>query len=345
MDTATNATAVLRDAEWLAHRYDAAADRVQLRHIVRARHANGPFLTDEYLGSDGEATILPMAAILDAPVPAAPHFIFHSAFCASTLLVRAFDAPGLAMGLSEPVILNDVVGVRRRGAAPRDVARALDGSLRLLARPFGPGEAVVVKPSNVANPLIPAMLRLWPDARAVLLHAPLEEFLASVARKGMWCRLWARELLAGLLADGAIDLGFSPDDYFRQTDLQVAAVGWLAQHMLFARLLASDDGRRLVSLDSATIFADPARTMTGLGGHFGLAADAGRIAAIADGPAFARHSKFGGTFTASDRERERAEAAMAHGEEIAKVAEWAGIVASNAGIALTLARPLSAARS
>ena len=44
------------------------------------------------------------------------HFIFHSAFCASTMLVRALDVPGSAMGISEPVILNDMVGWRRRGA-------------------------------------------------------------------------------------------------------------------------------------------------------------------------------------------------------------------------------------
>ncbi len=340
MNAANDAAASVRDAEWLAHRYDATTDAVQFRHVARAQHGEAAFLTDDCLGTDGERRAAPMTAVLSTLQPARQHFIFHSAFCASTLLVRAFDSPGLAMGLSEPVILNDIVGIRRRGGAPRGIARALDGALRLLARPFAPGETVVVKPSNVANPLIPAMLRLSPTARAVLLHAPLDDFLASVARKGMWCRLWGRELLAGLLQDGAVDLGFTPDDYFRQTDLQVAAVGWLAQHAQFARLLASDDGPRLVSLDSATLLASPAPTMKALATHFGLSVDADAILAIANGPAFTRHSKSGGAFTASDRERERAAASTAHGDEIAKVGEWAGAVASNAGIALALARPL-----
>ena len=44
------------------------------------------------------------------------------------MLARALDLPGVAMGLSEPVILNDVVGFRRRGAAPRDVARLADAA-------------------------------------------------------------------------------------------------------------------------------------------------------------------------------------------------------------------------
>ena len=50
--------------------------------------------------------------------PATMHFIFHSAFCCSTVLARAFDIPGIAMGLKEPPIYNDIVGWRHRGGGP-----------------------------------------------------------------------------------------------------------------------------------------------------------------------------------------------------------------------------------
>ena len=90
-------------------------------------------------------------------------------------------------------------------------------------------------------------LMLRPQARALLLHAPIEEFLLSVARKGMWCRLWARELLEGLLQEGMVDLGFEPRDYLRQTDLQVAGVGWLAQQMQFHRIARQFGEERIAS--------------------------------------------------------------------------------------------------
>ena len=240
------------------------------------------------------------------------------------------------MGLSEPVILNDIVGIRRRGEAePRRIGELTDHALRMLARPWAQGEAVVVKPSNILNPLAAGMLTLRPDARAVLLHAPLETFLGSVARKGMWCRLWVRELLEGYLIDRAVDLGFEAKDYLRQTDLQVAAVGWLAQHALFHGLVARFGGR-IATLDSETLTELPEAVLGPVAQHFGLALNSAAAREIASGPIFRRHSKFGTDFSPDDRRREQAEANASHGEEIAQVAEWARVVASAAGITMEL---------
>src|SRR3546814_16182209 len=58
--------------------------------------------------------------------------------------------PGHAMGLSEPVLLNDITGLRRRGERNgAQLARLLDDALLLLARRWGPAETLVVKPSNI----------------------------------------------------------------------------------------------------------------------------------------------------------------------------------------------------
>jgi hypothetical protein len=78
------------------------------------------------------------------------------------------------------------------GAAGRDVAEALDNALTLLARPFAPGEAIIIKPSNVVNGFAPAMMSLRPQSKALLLRAPLPVFLKSVAKKGMWGPLFGR---------------------------------------------------------------------------------------------------------------------------------------------------------
>lgn len=328
------------DAEWLPHRYDASCDQVQFRHVPRARHAEVPFLTDDCLGISDDMVPMALSEALAAAPGGKIAFVFHSAFCASTLLARAFDLPGTAMGLSEPVILNDIAGIRRRGAPPRDVARMLDGAMRLLARPFEAGETVVVKPSNVLNPLASGMLTIRPEASAVLLHAPLPVFLASVARKGMWCRLWARELLEGLLADGVVDLGMEPRDHFRQTDLQVAAVGWLAQQAILSAMCAKYGASRVRTLDSETLLARPREVLGAMSRHFAIIAGEEQLTAMATGAAFGRHSKSGVAFSATDRAAEQRLAAQVYGDEISKVTVWAEAVAVNSGIPLILPHPL-----
>jgi hypothetical protein len=334
------AASIVADPSWLAHRYDATGDRVHFVRASRDAHRAATFLTDEYLPSASEPVVLSRRAALAALKGAAPvHFIFHSAYCCSTLLARALDIEGVATGLKEPVILNDISGWKRRGGEPPRVAEALDSALSLLARPFAAGEATVVKPSNVVNAFAPVLLAMRPAARALLLHAPLEIYLGSVARKGMWGRLWVRELFSKLARDGLIDFGFSGEEYLRQTDLQIAAIGWLAQHRLFTRLCESHSGR-VRTLDSERLVAEPAETMRRLSDLFGLGLDGAAIGRAVAGDAFTRHSKGGDRFGRDQRRAEQRDGAAVHAEEIDKVTQWAETVAASAGLPLVLPAPL-----
>src|SRR5262245_45198175 len=140
---------IVADPSWLAHRYDEQQDSFQYRQVSRARHAEVPFAIDDYLGQEPNPIVVRREEAARLVGDQAPiHFIFHSAFCASTMLVRALDVPGSAMGISEPVILNDMVGWRKRGASVQLHAKVMDDSLAQLSRPWGSGEAVVIKPSN-----------------------------------------------------------------------------------------------------------------------------------------------------------------------------------------------------
>ena len=338
MTSAPAISAIIDDAEWLAHRYDPGHDAFHFRKVARADRSAVPFLTDLHLGEEAQPVVLRRsdchAARNAAPVPM--HFLFHSAYCASTMLAQALDQPGIATSPSEPVLLNDMVGWRRRGAEPRDHAAVMDDALAMLGRGFAQSEAVIVKPSNIFNPLARGALMLRPDARAILLHAPLRAFLLSVARKGMWCRLWCRELLEGYLSDGFVQLGFEARDYFRQSDLQVAAVGWLAQQQAFSALIAWAPGR-IASLDSETLTLDPVAAVAAAMDHLKLTVDHD---AIAVHPALGRNSKSGAPFAEGERQRDLAVAEAAYGEEIAQVVGWAEAVADQAGIPLALPQPL-----
>lgn len=251
------------------------------------------------------------------------------------MLTRALSQPGMAMGLSEPVLLNDVVGLRQRGAPGGAVARLADGALRLLARPFAPGEQAIIKPSNVVNPFAELLLALHPQAQAIFLHAPLETFLVSVVRKGLACRLWARELAVKYVPEGLLaPLGIMPDDLLRQVDLQVAAAGWLAQHRLFQQLATKVGTHRLLPVNADRLIAHPDEVLPVLLAHFGLDRGPAYSAQIAASPALSRHSKSGAVFTARQRSEEYAQARAAYADEIDGVLDWAYRVADNAGVAL-----------
>jgi hypothetical protein len=330
-------TEIIGDGRWLAHRYDESSDSIQFRFVPREVQRGVTFLTDLEIGDAqlavcGRAECLGEVRKLELPTP---RMIFHSAYCCSTLLARAFDVPGISFGLKEPQILNDVTGLQARRGDPRQVAAAMDISLLLLARPLGPGEINVIKPSNLLNPLIPLITALRPDVRGLLLHAPLDVFLGSVARKEIEGRAWVRELMWKLIRVGQADrFGFTDEDLYRQTDLQVAAVGWLAQQALFAEA-AKHTGFR--SVDSETLIARPADCLSALKELFELDFDPD---AVATGAAFRTHSKDRSDFSAERREEERERGRSLHAREIEMVLEWTDQLASHAGISMALPSPL-----
>jgi hypothetical protein len=326
--------------EWLAHRYDAPQDAVQFVKVDRATRAQVAFLTDDNLGNLPPTALRRDVVWVNEAERAPVRYIFHSAYCCSTLLANAYDRPGKSFSLKEPVILNDLVGWRHRGATPAQIGPVLGDAVGLLARPFTLGEKCVIKPSNVVNGLAKALIGGRPDTRAILLYAPLPIFLGSIASKGLWGRLWVRDLLAKQLTDGLIDLGFSPQDLFLQTDLQVAAVGWLAQHALFAQL-ATAMPDRVRTLDSEVLLARPLEALAAIDALFEVEDDnAGRTMIVAR--EFARNAKSGNAFTAKDRTAAQSDARSVHGDEVEKVASWAETVANGAGLSFTLPAPLLA---
>jgi hypothetical protein len=325
--------------EWLAHRYDETTDQIRFVDYDRATRASVPFLIDQYLPAKPFKALDRQQARQAAPATAPVHFIFHSGFCCSTLLADCFDQPGLATPFSEPMILNDLVGWRKRGAAPAAVGTALDDALAMLARPFEGDLVSIVKPSTIVNGLASAMMRLRPESKAIFIHAPVADFITSIAKKGLDGRLWARELFLGMRREGLTQrLGFDDPDFFGQTDLQIAACAWLGQQVLFADI-ANLYPDRLQSVSSDQFLAAPEQAIRAAADLFGLAISDEQTDAALAGP-MQRNSKDRTRFSAADRTADYDRARAAYGDEIDKVAVWAVEVAKSAGVPLTPAKPL-----
>jgi hypothetical protein len=324
-----DAASLLADPDWLPHRFDAQRRTVEFVRLTRAERRALPFLRESFLQGAGTRCALRLDDIAAFP-PAAEetkcHFIFHSAFCFSTLLARALDVEGKAESLREPQVLSDLA----RGGGEQ----ALAPVLALLARPR-PEEAVLIKPSNLANRLIEPLVALLPQARAILLHAPLPEFLLAVARGGDRRRQWARALAASY--DERPEIAIGPP----AGDLEAAAFAWLQQHAQFVRLTNDQPASRIVSLDGTRLLGDAAGTLAGVARHFGLAFNGEELRAIAAGPVFAEHAKQPGRpFDATSVARENAAARLTHGGEIAEALDWAGKAAARAGLPMSLGSPL-----
>jgi hypothetical protein len=359
--------ALLADPEWLPHRIDPAAGVLQFLRIPRGELSAPQFLADRTPATAADEMVMPLdrlSALAPATGPPAPgppapglpapglpapglpapgplHFLFHTAFCRSTLLVRALDMPGVATGLSEPGIL---VSLTNMGDAGRPLVKPM---LDLLSRPHRSGEggagagagagaaeaAVVVKPTNHANRLIPALLDARPDARAVLMTNPLPAFLAAVVRKGMMGRRWGRQLYLEMMGYAGMDLGMDGREQFAMTDLQAAGLAWFLNQRYFAMLLDRYPGR-LRTLDGDVFDARRADTLAALAQLFDLPLEAAQVAAIVDGPVFASHAKRGGEFAATQaQDAARSQSPLVE-EEIAQVGQWVAMIADQAGLAV-----------
>ncbi len=333
MSSTNDPRTVVADPQWLPVHWKVGHEAVQFAWVPRASHAELTFLDDEYLTQlEPEVVTIPLADLdcTSAPDIPAPHYIFHSAFCCSTLLARAFDAPGVAIGLKEPQILNELAEAARAGSQS---VNALDVVVNLLARPFAAGEGVVIKPSNVVNRLAAPLLERDGSSRAIFLYAPLPRFLGSVAAKGMWGRIWARRLFALLRRDTGLDFGLADAELFALTDLQVAALAWL-MHQAQGAALIGRFGTRVRTLDSETFLVRRADALLALGRHFALPFDRALADAIAGGPVFRAHSKeIGRQFDPEGSLEPRAPMAIVD-EEAAMVATWARTVAEQVGVPL-----------
>jgi hypothetical protein len=326
-----SAREVAIDPQWLPHTYDLSGANLTSVFVPREAHGELMFLSDEHF-ADRFAKVTHAARDIAAHVAEANeapvHFIFHTSFCCSTLMLKALDIPGRAFGLKEPDVFINLGNrfIRSDDAANRERLRLV---LRLVARPFERGESVIVKPSNFGNRLAAPILESRADTRAVLLYGDVRSLLRSLLKRGMWGRIWGRRLYRSASSWTSLRLGYSEEEEFVLTDLQALAAGWLMQMQHFAELRRRF-GERVMIVDSSDFLADPARVLGSISDLFELNLDASTIRDVVSGPTFARHSKFSDQdYGHAERAADQGAAEAAHSEELEMVVKWIEAVAAH----------------
>jgi hypothetical protein len=328
----------VEDAAWVPHAYDHRSDCLAFVHLPRAAQRNLVFLDPRFIG---RAALSPLAPLKDLPlsdIPTGPlHFIFHTAFCCSTLLTRALDIPGVSMGLKEPAVITDLALFWSTGRRSPGGLDALGVVLDLLSRPLGEGETQIVKPSNVANHIIPPIMHMRPDAKAIVLYSSLDSFLRAIARRGIEGRRFARRMYRQFAMPAPLDVAFREEDLFYQSDLEIAAQAWLMQ-AAFLQSVADRFGTDRIRIVSADTLLDKTEwVLSRVAKFFALPLDEAACRALAQSPVFKQHAKQPGrAFDAEGYRQQLERIGASHADELHAANAWAQALSQQCGAPLTL---------
>lgn len=307
----------LRDPAWFLHDIAPGSGQAGFVSTDRACLSAEPFLDHRWRAPDSADQTMPLAAL---PPPAETprlSFIWHTSFCASTLLAACLDTPGRCLALKEPRALVILAALKRNGGLGpgASLARSVFG---LMARRFEADEQILIKPSNGANALIPEAAALT-QGRMLLLYSDCESFVLSMARQGRSGFAYVRERFASLAADGHPVSSWPAGQLLRLTDLELAALVWrMEMDLLHAAALGLGDRAR--SLDCRLLLDDPGAILPMVDDFLGLGVGRERLDAVARGPLLQRDAKHPGqAFDAVARAEERARLRALIGPDLTEV--------------------------
>lgn len=335
---------LVSDPTWLPHDYDERNDTLTFVNLDRDAQRRVIYLDPRFLKHAITTAPVP---IHELPVDAiaeraqAMHFVFHTSFCASTLMARALDIPGVSMGIKEPNVLLSFADAWAGGRRSPGASTVMNATLNLLSRPLAPGEVNVVKPVNIANFLMPAILNWRRDTKAIVMHSSLWTFQRAIARRGIAGRNFARGVYHQLATAMPIEHGLSHADLIRLSDLQIASLAWLMQTAFLISVVKIFGPDRIRLLSGDQFVQEPEDTLARLGAFFGLSLDNAKISEIVAGPVFREHSKAPQVaFDANVQRVQFEETGRTHFEELSANRGWASQMAAQLNLPVELENTL-----
>ncbi|HET9620250.1 MAG TPA: hypothetical protein VFP84_02710 [Kofleriaceae bacterium] len=257
----------LADARWFACDLHVGHRAFHVLHVDEAVIERSSFLDSRIEAPLDQAVAVEAAAI--GALPQAPiGWLFHTSFCASTLLARVLHLAPHSVALKEPLVLRRLADARHAGLAIDDL---IAPAVRLLARPWHPGGAVVIKPTHVALNVAADLLAAAPASRAIVLTCSLDEFLISNLKKPPASQekiplLVERALHGTAFAARLPAAALAPPDLICAAGLQ-----WAAQREHVVDVVAAIGAARVRVLDMATLLADLPAVAVDTAGWLGLA--------------------------------------------------------------------------
>jgi hypothetical protein len=280
-------TDILADPAWFPVRLDSGTGVFEFVRTSREELAREPFLDARWDRAGREQSYLPVEDLRLAQARSAVrpelNFVWHTAFCCSTVIARALDAPETNLSLKEPDVLTTLADVKR-AMRDRGLPKNLpEGIFALLARRSPPSQSVLIKPSNVANFLLPEAARLT-QGRALMLYSDCRTFLVAVMERGEGRRAHVRRVFEKIVGDQTGDRRWPTERLFAMTDLQIAALSWHLQISELASAMSSSWRDRASSLDCDAFIADPSNALATIDKFLGLELGPEHIRGVVEGP-------------------------------------------------------------
>ena len=228
---------IISDASWMPYSLDAGFEHINFVKTTREQVSAAAFLDNRFLTEDNEMQTFPIRDLIGLDIGhfVKPSFIFHSAFCCSTLMAGALNISGKVLVLKEPEIIMSLANAKRMfvriNKTEQDYQTLSKLIIELLSRRFMPQEAIVIKATNAANNLVE-------DIRAmkipfIMMQSSLEDFLVSVLKKGESCKSFIRNQYNIFTLDPGPLSQINPRQAMTLTDLQVACLVWRHQMQIF----------------------------------------------------------------------------------------------------------------
>lgn len=348
MSPATDSYALATAPEYFLNRLNLEAGEAEFLKLDADSLRRSAFLDHRIKSGTNTVIRSPLAPLREAvqvlEQDAAAHpinYIFHSAFCCSTLISRCMDIAGVCCTIREPFALTQLANYKRQGAgyhfADAEWSGLLDMALFLLAKSHGPREAVLIKPTNAANNLAAGLLAHPRTGGVLLLYSSLERFLASILRKGEAGRNFVRLLFNVLRGDSPRTANLDPAALTALTDLQAAALVWYLHMDAYLQLLVRFPGANIRTLDCEVFLAQPEETIAKLCRLFAVSASASQLRQIVDGPLLHRSSKNDAQdYDAAARDNEYRRVLQQYGEDIAAMRRWSDGIRPEGPVSLPL---------
>jgi hypothetical protein len=301
--------------------------------MSRKTYQASPFLDHRLVRLESQPAYLPMADIGALTMPAQPlpaHFVFHSAYCCSTLLSRHLEAASGCLVLREPDSLYQIATLLRfRGHPPihqlpeEDWNRIYPLITHLLARSDRSDLPVLIKPTDGCNNLMIRLLDSCADSKAVFIYSTLERFLVAVLKlewRHEWARTRARELTLDVMSSG-VGRVIDPRPL---NAAQTAALVWMLQMQNARALCAAFPADRVTMLSDESLLSHPATAVTQLLRHFNLDHELSDVERALAKKSDGRHSKFSHVSYDASRRAQDFDAARAEThEKVLEGIDWA----------------------
>ena len=327
---------IVDNPNWYCHAINLDTGRLGFVKTTKTALSETTFLDARFDVSKLESTsssIQECVNYIDGKDAPAPKYIFHTAFCCSTLLARCLDLPESNVSIKEPAVLMALANYKRTGhkalvnsnGADINEAEAIYGLVNhLLFRPFGENESIVVKPTNTVNNIICQLMATHPESKALLLHSDLKSFLISLLKKGEEGRGFARQLFNIFFMDSAEAQLLQQNQLLRMTDMQVAAITWHLQLENYFDAFAKFENSKVKSLYCDRLLDNSNDILTKVVSNFGLTKLEQNIDQMLEHAPLQKNSKTPGkAFTAQDRKIEHSEVASLYADSLNTIIPWA----------------------